>query len=485
MADTDPVIRLHYFDHQFLREEDFTAEQAYHIRMRRLHNRVSHTPGIATGLLLSAVVGSSSVTIAPGIAVDNLGQELVQVASGAVDIGTLANKTAFITIAYGEQQTNPTSETGVTDSTRWTETPVIEASDTAPSNPTLKLILGQVKIDAGGKVAALPDNGAATGRLSAGVVAGDLNANSAKLTSGLQVGTDILVTGRVDGRDISADGTKLDGHVANTTNPHATTPAQIGALPANAGLARNVVGGNKALIVTTQSTPIGSPTTIEAALNAVSGVEGVVGLFVRSPSANPPAPPAPASTTLALRVDGLVAINGALTTGPLTVNGAISATGGKGGYVVDTFVNASGKRLHTGDVVRLKGTPVVRFYGDNNKIPVTEVTLADTANDSRVIGIVDREAFPSSDSPDTRQKPDDPTFVADGGDVLVVTLGAYAHCKVDAGAAPIAVGDLLTSSATSGCAQKATDPKLGTIIGKALEPLNEGTGYIAVFVNIQ
>jgi hypothetical protein len=30
-----PVKRLHYFDHQFLVEADFTDEQAYHVGMRR------------------------------------------------------------------------------------------------------------------------------------------------------------------------------------------------------------------------------------------------------------------------------------------------------------------------------------------------------------------------------------------------------------------------------------------------------------------
>jgi hypothetical protein len=67
----------------------------------------------------------------------------------------------------------------------------------------------------------------------------------------------------------------------------------------------------------------------------------------------------------------------------------------------------------------------------------------------------------------------------------MVTLGCFANCHVDASEGPIRVGDLLTSSANPGHAKKAADPKLGTVIGKALEPLAEGTGYIAVFVNIQ
>jgi hypothetical protein len=81
--------------------------------------------------------------------------------------------------------------------------------------------------------------------------------------------------------------------------------------------------------------------------------------------------------------------------------------------------------------------------------------------------------------------PDDPRSIPGGVELFVVTLGTFAHCKVDATEAPIRVGDLLTSSANPGHARKAAAPKLGTIIGKALEPLDTGTGYISVFVNIQ
>ena len=48
-----PTRRVHYFDHQFLRVEDFTDEQAYHLEMRRAHNRMLHSPGVAHGLALT------------------------------------------------------------------------------------------------------------------------------------------------------------------------------------------------------------------------------------------------------------------------------------------------------------------------------------------------------------------------------------------------------------------------------------------------
>jgi len=42
----------------------------------------------------------------------------------------------------------------------------------------------------------------------------------------MTVNGSINVTGNVDGRDVSADGTALDGHVASTANPHTVTLAQ-------------------------------------------------------------------------------------------------------------------------------------------------------------------------------------------------------------------------------------------------------------------
>jgi hypothetical protein len=166
--------------------------------------------------------------------------------------------------------------------------------------------------------------------------------------------------------------------------------------------------------------------------------------------------------------------------------------GGKSGYVVDTFKNASGITLRTGDIVKLEGSAIVRFHGSDNKLPVAEVTLADTENDTRTIGIVDRKAVPPDTPPGSSSQPDastrtpgDLSAIEDGEELLVVTLGAYSRCKVDASTVPVQAGDLLTSSTNPGYAQKAVNPQIGTIIGKALEPMEQGTGHIAVFVNIQ
>jgi hypothetical protein len=57
--------------------------------------------------------------------------------------------------------------------------------------------------------------------------------------------------------------------------------------------------------------------------------------------------------------------------------------------------------------------------------------------------------------------------------------------KASAENGPIKPGDLLTSASIPGHAMKATDLKIGTIIGKALEGLNEGTGVIKMLVMLQ
>jgi hypothetical protein len=60
-------------------------------------------------------------------------------------------------------------------------------------------------------------------------------------------------------------------------------------------------------------------------------------------------------------------------------------------------------------------------------------------------------------------------------------------CKVTAENGPIAAGDLLVTSSTPGHAMKGTDRSrmLGAVVGKALQPLEKGTGVIQVLVTLQ
>jgi hypothetical protein len=62
-----------------------------------------------------------------------------------------------------------------------------------------------------------------------------------------------------------------------------------------------------------------------------------------------------------------------------------------------------------------------------------------------------------------------------------------AFARADARIGPIAVGDLLTTSETPGHAMRADDASraFGAILGKALQPLHEGTGLVPVLVTLQ
>jgi streptogramin lyase len=81
----------------------------------------------------------------------------------------------------------------------------------------------------------------------------------------------------------------------------------------------------------------------------------------------------------------------------------------------------------------------------------------------------------------------DATKIEDQQMGTMVTVGSYAHCKVDADIAPISVGDLLTTSPTKGHAQKVLEREkaIGAIVGKALASLDRGKGMIPVLVMLQ
>ncbi len=78
-----------------------------------------------------------------------------------------------------------------------------------------------------------------------------------------------------------------------------------------------------------------------------------------------------------------------------------------------------------------------------------------------------------------------PGTIADGEVPVAMTGRVYVWADAGAGGA-IGVGDLLTSSSTPGHAMRASDGKSmqGTIIGKAMTPLESGRGLVLVLVNL-
>ncbi len=70
---------------------------------------------------------------------------------------------------------------------------------------------------------------------------------------------------------------------------------------------------------------------------------------------------------------------------------------------------------------------------------------------------------------------------------MPIALMGKVYCKVDAIYGAIEVGDLLTTSPTPGNAMKVSDPlkALGAMIGKALQPLQEGQDLIPILIALQ
>ncbi len=65
---------------------------------------------------------------------------------------------------------------------------------------------------------------------------------------------------------------------------------------------------------------------------------------------------------------------------------------------------------------------------------------------------------------------------------IPVAITGIVPCNVSAEGGPIHRGDLLTTSSTPGYAMKATEVKIGTILGKAMQSLDSGKGKIEVLV---
>lgn len=146
------IKRLHYFDHQFLVEADFTDEQKYHLEMRRRLNRVLHTFGIAEGLQVVKKT-NKIVTVSPGVAIDHLGREMIIEADQDIDLSAITTAVpAFITIAYDEQQTDPSTATGAPGNTRFTEQPILQAVTTPPPTDGSVIRLARIDLTAGGNV---------------------------------------------------------------------------------------------------------------------------------------------------------------------------------------------------------------------------------------------------------------------------------------------------------------------------------------------
>jgi hypothetical protein len=158
----------------------------------------------------------------------------------------------------------------------------------------------------------------------------------------------------------------------------------------------------------------------------------------------------------------------------LTVNGNVTVTGTITGAKVFNAVYQDIAEWVPATEDMAPGTVVVL-----NPKNVNEVMPSGHPYDTSVAGVVS-------------EQPGVLLGVGSASKEQVATTGRV-KVRVDATAAPIRIGDLLVTSGASGAAMRSIPVALGdtqihrpgTIIGKALEPLDSGTGEILVLLSLQ
>jgi hypothetical protein len=199
---------------------------------------------------------------------------------------------------------------------------------------------------------------------------------------------------------------------------------------------------------------------------------------------------------------------------PATLGGAVYITGGYSSPDSGRFIfgDGSGWKMHfskrsgnvTSDVITfqdngnitLSGTINAKYQDVAEWVPSSEqlsagtvvvldstksnqVTSSTVSYDTRVAGVISEQpGIALGEKSDTK--------------VLVATTGRV-RVKVDASKGAIHIGDLLVTSDVPGVAMKSEPVSLGgvqlhrpgTLIGKALDPLEKGTGTILVLLSLQ
>jgi hypothetical protein len=158
---------------------------------------------------------------------------------------------------------------------------------------------------------------------------------------------------------------------------------------------------------------------------------------------------------------------------PLDVEGAIHASGAITGATINATYQDVAEWVATSKDVPV-ATVVVLDPNHSN-----QVTTSFKGYDTRVAGVVSA-------------KPGLVLGEGGAGKAMIATVGRV-KVKVDATRQPIHVGDLLVTGTLEGTAMKSEPVNIGgvemhrpgTLIGKALEPLEKGTGEILVLLSLQ
>lgn len=140
--------------------------------------------------------------------------------------------------------------------------------------------------------------------------------------------------------------------------------------------------------------------------------------------------------------------------------------------------------------IAAKYQDIAEWVPANHAIPAATVVVLNPRKSNHVMASM--QAYDTRVAGVVSAQPGLTLGEAGANKVLVATTGRV-KVKVDARKAPIHVGDLLVTSDQAGMAMRSTPLELGgaqihrpgTLIGKALEPLERGTGEILVLLSLQ
>ena len=181
------------------------------------------------------------------------------------------------------------------------------------------------------------------------------------------------------------------------------------------------------------------------------------------------------------------------TTGPgskLEVNGSVKLTQGSGASI--TFADGTVQSTaYTGTCTATGGdyAEAVDVTGEKSGYEPGDIIVLDPKNPKHfllsagpysklVAGI-----YSTKPGYVGRRQKSDPSLAAE----IPMAMVGVVPTKVTAENGPVEVGDLLVTSSRTGYAMKGTDTSkmLGAVVGKAMEPLDSGTGVIEVLVTLQ
>ena len=182
---------------------------------------------------------------------------------------------------------------------------------------------------------------------------------------------------------------------------------------------------------------------------------------------------------------------GAITPGSsykLDVNGNTNVTG-------NINVASAGAGTNTGNIylagtINAKYQDVAEWVPSSEQVATGTVVVLDPGKSNQVIAST--QAYDTRVAGVVSEKPGIALGESGSNKVLVATTGRVL-VKVDATNGPIHIGDLLVTSDVQGVAMKSEPIVIGnrrihtpgTLIGKALEPLENGSGKILVLLSLQ